>query len=81
MPKLEQYFDYVKINLASPERIKKWGQRTLPNGEIVGEVTKPETINYRTLKPEMDGLFCERIFGPVKDWECRSESTRLNSSH
>ena len=48
MPKLEQYFDYVKINLASPERIKKWGQRTLPNGEIVGEVTKPETINYRT---------------------------------
>ena len=70
MPKLEQYFDYVKINLASPERIKKWGERILPNGQIVGEVTKPETINYRTLKPEMDGLFCERIFGPVKDWEC-----------
>jgi DNA-directed RNA polymerase subunit beta' len=70
MPKLEQYFDYVKINLASPERIKKWGERTLPNGQIVGEVTKPETINYRTLKPEMDGLFCERIFGPIKDWEC-----------
>lgn len=70
MPKLEQYFDYVKINLASPERIRKWGERTLPNGQIVGEVTKPETINYRTLKPEMDGLFCERIFGPVKDWEC-----------
>jgi DNA-directed RNA polymerase subunit beta' len=70
MAKLEQYFDYVKINLASPERIRKWGERTLPNGQIVGEVTKPETINYRTLKPEMDGLFCERIFGPVKDWEC-----------
>lgn len=70
MAKLEQYFDYVKINLASPERIKKWGERTLPNGQIVGEVTKPETINYRTLKPEMDGLFCERIFGPIKDWEC-----------
>lgn len=70
MPKLEQYFDYVKINLASPERIKKWGERTLPNGQVVGEVTKPETINYRTLKPEMDGLFCERIFGPIKDWEC-----------
>jgi len=70
MPKLEQYFDYVKINLASPERIRKWGERILPNGEVVGEVTKPETINYRTLKPEMDGLFCERIFGPVKDWEC-----------
>lgn len=70
MNKLEQYFDYVKINLASPQRIKKWGERRLPNGQLVGEVTKPETINYRTLKPEMDGLFCERIFGPVKDWEC-----------
>ena len=70
MPKIEQYFDYVKINLASPQRIKKWGERALPNGQVVGEVTKPETINYRTLKPEMDGLFCERIFGPVKDREC-----------
>jgi len=70
MTKFERYFDYVKISLASPEKIRKWGERTLPNGQIVGEVTKPETINYRTLKPEMDGLFCERIFGPVKDWEC-----------
>ena len=70
MPKVEQRFDYVKIGLASPERIKDWGERTLPNGTVVGEVTKPETINYRTLKPEMDGLFCERIFGPAKDWEC-----------
>jgi len=63
-------FDYVKIGIASPERIRAWGERTLPNGQVVGEVTKPETINYRTLKPEMDGLFCERIFGPAKDWEC-----------
>ncbi|MFM5982409.1 MAG: DNA-directed RNA polymerase subunit gamma [Sphaerospermopsis kisseleviana] len=63
-------FDYVKIGIASPERIRIWGERTLPNGQVVGEVTKPETINYRTLKPEMDGLFCERIFGPAKDWEC-----------
>lgn len=70
MPKLEQRFDYVKIGLASPERIRQWGERTLPNNQVVGEVTKPETINYRTLKPEMDGLFCERIFGPAKDWEC-----------
>lgn len=70
MPKQEQRFDYVKIGLASPERIRVWGERTLPNGQVVGEVTKPETINYRTLKPEMDGLFCERIFGPAKDWEC-----------
>ncbi|KGF73126.1 DNA-directed RNA polymerase subunit gamma [Neosynechococcus sphagnicola sy1] len=70
MPKQEQRFDYVKISLASPDRIRQWGERTLPNGQLVGEVTKPETINYRTLKPEMDGLFCERIFGPAKDWEC-----------
>ncbi|MGF1601422.1 MAG: DNA-directed RNA polymerase subunit gamma [Thermosynechococcaceae cyanobacterium] len=70
MPKLEQRFDYVKIGLASPDRIRQWGERALPNNQVVGEVTKPETINYRTLKPEMDGLFCERIFGPAKDWEC-----------
>ncbi|BAD80698.1 RNA polymerase gamma-subunit [Synechococcus elongatus PCC 6301] len=70
MAKQEQRFDYVKIALASPERIRQWGERTLPNGQVVGEVTKPETINYRTLKPEMDGLFCEKIFGPAKDWEC-----------
>jgi|TARA_B110000971_G_C20039734_1_gene517044 DNA-directed RNA polymerase subunit beta' len=66
----ERSFDYVKINLASPDRIRSWGERILPNGETVGEVIKPETINYRTLKPEMGGLFCERIFGPVNDWEC-----------
>ena len=67
---MEKPFDYVKINLASPNRIRSWGKRVLPNGQSVGEVTKPETINYRTLKPEMNGLFCERIFGPVNDWEC-----------
>ena len=54
-------FESIKIGLASPEQIKEWSY---------GEVTKPETINYRTLKPEKDGLFCERIFGPTKDWEC-----------
>jgi len=70
MLQTERAFDYVKINLASPDRIKSWGKRLLPNGQTVGEVTKPETINYRTLKPEMGGLFCERIFGPVNDWEC-----------
>lgn len=70
MYKQSQYFDYIKISLASPKRIVQWAQRILPNGQVIGEVMKPETINYRTLKPEMDGLFCERIFGPVKDWEC-----------
>ena len=54
-------FEAIKIGLASPEKIREWSH---------GEVTKPETINYRTLKPERDGLFCERIFGPKKDWEC-----------
>ena len=63
--KQEEYkpvtFDAIKIGLASPEKIREWSH---------GEVKKPETINYRTLKPEKDGLFCERIFGPSKDWEC-----------
>ena len=55
------FFDALKISLASPDKIREWSR---------GEVKKPETINYRTLKPERDGLFCERIFGPSKDWEC-----------
>nr|YP_010231236.1 RNA polymerase beta' subunit [Nephroselmis pyriformis]QSV37305.1 RNA polymerase beta' subunit [Nephroselmis pyriformis] len=67
---LAKNIEYLRIRLASPERIRAWGEHTLPDGQLVGEVTKAETINYRTLKPEMDGLFCERIFGPVKDWEC-----------
>jgi DNA-directed RNA polymerase, beta'' subunit/160 kD subunit len=54
-------FDAIRISLASPERILQWSH---------GEVTKPETINYRTFKPERDGLFCAKIFGPVTDWEC-----------
>src|SRR5690606_4424540 len=54
-------FDYIQLRIASPEEIRSWSY---------GEVTKPETINYRSFKPERDGLFCERIFGPVKDWEC-----------
>ena len=54
-------FESIKIGLASPELIREWS---------CGEVKKPETINYRTLKPEREGLFCEKIFGPTKDWEC-----------
>ena len=60
-------FESIKIGLASPERIREWSR---------GEVKKPETINYRTLKPEKDGLFCERIFGPQKDWECHCRKYR-----
>ena len=70
MIKSQKEFDYIKIKLASPSRIQQWGQRILPNGQIIGEVQKSETINYRTFKPEMDGLFCERIFGPSKNLEC-----------
>jgi len=58
---ISRSFNSIKIGLASPEQVKKWSH---------GEVKKPETINYRTLKPEKDGLFCEKIFGPIKDWEC-----------
>ena len=54
-------FSAIQIGIASPEKIREWSY---------GEVKKPETINYRTLKPERDGLYCERIFGPTKDWEC-----------
>src|SRR5579862_8744244 len=54
-------FDAIRISLASPEKILSWSH---------GEVTKPETINYRTFKPERDGLFCAKIFGPITDWEC-----------
>jgi DNA-directed RNA polymerase beta' subunit len=69
-------FNQVRISLASPEQIRSWSY---------GEVTKPETINYRTLKPEKDGLFCEKIFGPTKDFECycgkySASATRASSA-
>ena len=70
MVQFAKEFDYIKIKLASPSRILQWTNRKLPNGQFVGEVQKSETINYRTFKPEMDGLFCERIFGPSKSFEC-----------
>ena len=65
-------FDKIQIKLASPENILEWSH---------GEVTKPETINYRTLKPEKDGLFCERIFGPSKDWECHCARQGIYQTH
>ncbi len=63
-------FDSVRIQIASPEKLKEWATRKVGNRHILFEVKKPETINYRTLKPERDGLFCERIFGPTRDFEC-----------
>ena len=68
---LHASFDYLRVTIASPTRIKQWSQRLLPNGEVVGEVLKPETINFRTHQPEIHGLFCEKIFGPIKNWKCR----------
>nr|AOC61622.1 beta' subunit of RNA polymerase [Gloeotilopsis planctonica] len=61
---------FLRLSLASPKRIKKWSQRLLSNGEIIGEVTNANTVNYKTLNPEKGGLFCERVFGPVKDFQC-----------
>jgi DNA-directed RNA polymerase subunit beta' len=74
LEKLEDFhlsFEYLKIKIASPERIKSWAQRVLPHGEIVGEVLRSETINFRTHQPESYGLFCEKIFGPLKNWKCK----------
>jgi DNA-directed RNA polymerase subunit beta' len=71
---LENYhasFDYLRISIASPKRIKSWAERKLPNGFTVGEVLRAETINFRTHQPENNGLFCERIFGPTKNWKCK----------
>lgn len=63
-------FEMVQIKLASPRTILQWSERKLPNGEIIGEILKPETMNYRTYKPEPSGLLCQKIFGPVTSWEC-----------
>ena len=63
---LHASFDYLRISIASPKRIKSWAERQLPNGEFVGEILKPETINFRTHHPELNGLFCEKILDQLK---------------
>ena len=63
-------FDYIKIKLASPYRIFQWSNRKLPNGQFIGEVQIADTVNYKTFKPEIGGLFCPRIFGPIKSFKC-----------
>ena len=68
---LHASFDYLRVSIASPNRIKSWSERILPNGEIIGEILKPETINFRSHQPEINGLFCEKIFGPIKNWKCK----------
>jgi DNA-directed RNA polymerase subunit beta' len=67
---LHSSFDYLKITLASPDKIKSWAERILPDGESLGEVIRYETINFRTRQPESYGLFCQKIFGPLKNWTC-----------
>ena len=64
------FLERIQIKLASPEQIKEWADRTLPNGNTVGRITSSQTVNYKTLRPVKGGLFCERIFGPIKDFEC-----------
>ena len=68
--------EYVQLQLASPSEIKRWSQRILPTGEVVGEISKADTINYRTFKPERGGLFCERIFGSTSNGECSCGKTK-----
>jgi DNA-directed RNA polymerase subunit beta' len=68
---LHASFDYLRISIASPKKIKMWSERKLPNGRVIGEVIRPETINFRTHQPELYGLFCEQIFGPIKNWKCK----------
>jgi DNA-directed RNA polymerase beta' subunit len=65
-----QEFKLVTIGLAAPETIRKWSTKTLPNGKVLGQVMNPNTLHYKTFKPQKGGLFCERIFGPLKDFEC-----------
>lgn len=66
----QKKYQHLRIGLASPEQIRDWAERVLPNGEIIGKITKPYTLHYKTHKPEKDGLFCERIFGPIKSGVC-----------
>lgn len=75
---IDQYkHQQLRIGLVSPQQISAWATKILPNGEIVGEVTKPYTFHYKTNKPEKDGLFCERIFGPIKSGICACGNYRV----
>ena len=66
----------ITIGLASPERIRRWAEKTLPNGKVIGQVTNANTLHHKTFKPQKGGLFCERIFGPLKDFECACGKTQ-----
>jgi len=79
--KQSRNFQQLEISLASPKEIRSWAERFLPNGEIIGEVTSWETVNYKTLKPEPNGLFCQKIFGPIIDYTCAcgKKAVKVNS--
>ena len=78
---IDQYkHQQLQIGLVSPQQIKAWANKTLPNGEVVGEVTRPSTFHYKTDKPEKDGLFCERIFGPIKSRICACGNSRASGA-
>lgn len=70
----------LRIGLVSPQQIRTWANKILPTGEIVGEVTKPGTFHYKTTKPEKNGLFCERIFGPIKSGFCACGNSKVKNS-
>ncbi len=71
----------ISIGLASPIRIRKWAERILPNGKKIGEITTSKTVDYKTFKPEPGGLFCEKIFGPINDFECSCGTKKLKSQN
>ena len=78
---IDQYkHQQLQIGLVSPQQIKAWANKNLPNGEVVGEVTRPSTFHYKTDKPEKDGLFCERIFGPIKSGICACGNSRASGA-
>ncbi len=74
---LEAKIESINIGLTSPLRIRAWTSRKLPNGKKIGEVLNSKTVNYKTLKPEIGGLFCEKIFGPIKDFECSCGTKKI----
>lgn len=70
--------NYIKINIAPPKKVIEWTERALPNGKLIGEITKSDTLNYESFSPITDGLFCEKIFGPINDWKCSCKKYKKN---
>lgn len=73
--------NYIKINIAPPKKILQWTERALPNGKLIGEITKSETLNFENFSPITDGLFCQKIFGPTNDWKCYCKKYTKNKKN